>query len=274
MVRPLNLTILVAGVLLGGVLATSSGNRWVLVGDLDLVLAALAAALVGAGGNVYNDLRDVAIDRVNRPERALPSGRVTLGAARLLWIALTGAGVLVAALVSGAHGGVAAGVAGLLVLYSARLKGQPLVGNVLVAVLIGVALLFGAGAVGAWSEGAVGALFALLTTLARELVKDVEDLPGDAALGARTLPVVVGVPRTLRSVQSLLGVTVALTPLPYLLLGYEPLYLPVVLGAAALLLTALVRLQRPRGATLRSASRAIKGAMVVGIGALAVGAPL
>lgn len=273
LVRPLNLVILVAGVVLGGVLAAPEA-AWMGREAWPLAIAAFAAALVGAGGNVYNDLRDLAIDAVNRPARPLPAGHVSVRAARVLWAGLTLAGVACALGVSAWHGLVAAGVAIGLVGYSRDLKKRPLVGNLAVAVLIAVALLFGAEAVGAWHRALVGAAFAFLTTLAREVVKDVEDVPGDAPAGARTLPVVVGTGAATRVAQGLVALTVALLPVPYLALDYEPIYLPVVLGSAALLVAAAVRLHRPQPRALRAASRALKGAMVVGIGALAAGAPL
>ena len=79
----------------------------------------------------------------------------------------------------------------LLFVYSRFWKRALLVGNLVVAALIAAVLLYGGWAVGAPEAAGVGAFFAFLTTLAREIVKDVEDVPGDAAADARTLAVVI-----------------------------------------------------------------------------------
>src|SRR5438309_11529785 len=73
LVRAHNLVVAAAGVLAGG---------WVALGAVAvprlLGFAALAAVGFGAAGNVLNDLRDGAADRVNRPavERPVAAGRV------------------------------------------------------------------------------------------------------------------------------------------------------------------------------------------------------
>ncbi len=271
LVRPLNLVILVAGVALGAVLVGGLGALGGASG-LAVWLAALSAACVGAGGNAFNDLADLGIDKVNRPDRPLAAGRVAPGAARALWLGLTAAGVALAAAVSAWHAGVALIVAAMLWLYSARFKKLPLVGNVVVAGLIALAIVYGGKVVGAGSGALVGATFAFLTTLAREIVKDVEDEKGDRLEGAHTLPVAVGTQQAVRVAQGVVALTLVLAPLPSLVLGYEPIYLLVVLAAAAFLLAALVHLHAPDA--LRPASRALKSAMVLGIVALALGAPL
>lgn len=271
LVRPLNLVILMAGVVLGAVLVAGPGALRGASG-LAVWIAALSAACVGAGGNAFNDLADVGIDRVNRPDRPLAAGRIAPGAARGLWLFLSAAGVGLAALVSAWHVGVALAVAVVLWLYSVRFKKLPLVGNVVVAGLIALAIVYGGRAVGTGSSALVGAAFAFLTTLAREIVKDVEDEKGDRLGGARTLPLAVGTRQAVRVAQGVVALTLVLTPLPSLVLGYEPIYLLAVLGAGAFLLAALVHLDAPDA--LRPASRALKSAMVLGIVALALGAPL
>lgn len=177
---------------------TAWDARWVLPGVLAFVLA--------AWGNVDNDIHDVAIDRVNRPQRPLPSGVLTVQAARRLAAVLAG----VALGVGWWLGWVAlAGTVAALCLtaaYTRTLKGRGLVGPALVGMLTMWPLAFGgllAGDVGRVmpAGGMVAALFG-----AREVVKTVHDRAGDAAAGVQTVAVRWGVRRALVVAAAWVGV--------------------------------------------------------------------
>lgn len=160
-----------------------------------LGLAVVATILAVGAGNAVNDYFDREIDRINRPSRPIPSGRVsareTLVFSGGLFI---GAVAAVVTLPPTAIGIAAFNLAALLA-YTEFFKGVPLLGNVVVAYLTGSTFLFGAAAlVGSNVRADVVVLFVLagLATLAREIVKDVEDTAGDRAEGLQTLPIVVG----------------------------------------------------------------------------------
>jgi len=74
--------------------------RGMLVGDGRLAALIVASVCLYCGGIVLNDLRDVEIDRNERPGRPLPSGRVSIPAAQWLMAALFTIGLL-AAVVAG-----------------------------------------------------------------------------------------------------------------------------------------------------------------------------
>jgi len=58
-----------------------------------------------------------------------------------------------------------------------------------------------------WAGGF--SLFAFLTTLIREIIKDIEDFEGDAAYGRNTIPVMIGIrPSRIISI-SLITITIA-----------------------------------------------------------------
>jgi geranylgeranylglycerol-phosphate geranylgeranyltransferase len=216
-----------AGVALGGLLAAGPSA---FVGDegIALALAVLSAACIGAGANAINDVFDLGIDRVNRPSRPLPSGAVTVGAARSMWAVSSALGIGLSAFLSAVHFGIALCSVLLLYGYSAWLKKTPLAGNLAVALVLGLALVYGGLAVSS-AQGAVlllGAGLAAGTTLAREVAKDIEDAAGDATEGARTLPLVVG---PTAAVGVAVGVAAAT-------LAAFPLALPAGLGADFFLL--------------------------------------
>ena len=277
LLRPLNAALCLAGVALGALLA--AGPEAFSGSSLGRVLLAMvSAAFVGGAGNAINDVYDLEIDQVNRPQRPLPSGRVTPRAARRLWRGLTALGVGLGLLVSPLHGGLAAGTAALLWAYSTRLKGSPGWGNLAIACVLGLAILYGGLVPGAGPGAAwLGVAFASLTTLAREVVKDVEDTTGDAAAGARTLAVRWGPRRTSALALSVVAVTVLALPLPAVAgLGWA--FLGFVLPAAACLLAAAWALlaasaDATDAAWRRGAERAsvwLKGAMALGIVAFAL----
>jgi len=239
------------------------------------MLAMVVGALVGSASNADNDVLDVEIDRVNRPDRPVTSGAVTPAGARMMWLSLTALALLLAVAVSVDVAALAAASAVLLGAYNRWLKGLPLVGNVAVAAVIAAAPLLGALAVEAVPPAVVAAVTLTFgIALAREMTKDVEDTVGDAAAGARTLPVVWGEGRAAWAAVVVIGATVAGLPLA-VALGVERSFLAYVVGAALCLLAAAWVLAVgtvARGSVLRrSATRArqwLKAGMVAGVIAL------
>jgi 4-hydroxybenzoate polyprenyltransferase len=260
-----NLLIAMAGVVAGGWI----GLETVSVPKL-LVFAAVSALGLGAAGNVANDLRDAAADRVNRPtgERPVAAGRMTRETGHLLvWLGTLG-GLGAAALVSGRL--VAAGLAALIVMliYSPWLKRYGPPGNLAVAGVAGLPPFYGALAVGHPTAGVVPWVLAACLHLGREIVKDVEDELGDRVLDRRTIPIRWGRRTALHAVM---WTCLAFIPLSVVLpwwAGYDAVYFAVAAPAQALVVLAVLRVRRERFA---AASLLLKTAMVIGLGALVLG---
>lgn len=177
--------------------------------SLRLLVAVVATACVTAGGYIINDYFDVQIDRVNRPGSLLVGRRVPRRGALLLHWTLSTVGVLLGVVASQKVGLLELVAASLLYLYSAVLKRSPGWGNALVAALTAAALLvpwllFGHGRPVLWSYVA----FSFLISMIREIVKDAEDMRGDAAFGCRTLPIVYGLPAVRRWLYGLMGLLI------------------------------------------------------------------
>ncbi|MEA2716850.1 MAG: geranylgeranylglycerol-phosphate geranylgeranyltransferase [Actinomycetota bacterium] len=153
-----------------------------------LPLAALVTAAAVGAANVYNDVVDTEVDAVNRPERPLPAGVLTMRAARVMAGILTVTACIAAAglgleLMAWATASLAVGLA-----YSDRLQRVPVVGNVVVALLFANAVLFGAAAAGAVTfASAFAAAEVMSFTLGREILKGVPDVEGDRAARHRTI---------------------------------------------------------------------------------------
>ena len=139
LVRPANVVTALADVLAGYAVAGRPDG-----GGLAALL--VATACLYAGGVVLNDYFDRDIDRVERPERPIPSGRVAPSRAARLGAVLLAAGVAAALASSRAAGAVAALTAAAIFLYDAWGKHQTLLGPVNMGLCRGLNLLLGVAA--------------------------------------------------------------------------------------------------------------------------------
>ena len=229
-----------------------------------VLLLFVVVALITAAGNVINDYFDVEIDRVNRPDRPIPSGQVRLPAARAYAVTLFLAGILVCLFTNDLCIAIAVINSLLLIGYAARLKRTPLFGNITVSYLAASMFLFG-GALGGLSGLLHVMPFAVMTffaMLARELVKDAEDVEGDRASGAVTIPIRYGIKATmlLALFCALLGVVASLVP--YLWWGFW--YIAGILPVDGIILFACIKAvmcTTPSGVKVSGASTLLKAGM-------------
>ncbi len=227
--RPLNVLIASLSVLIQASLMPAF-PAWV-----KILPALLTVAFLNAAANAVNDITDIEIDRVNRPERPLPSGRISLRQAGIYSILFFVAGNLLALRLGMGPFIISAVIATpLMVLYSYSLKPRPFVGNLVIAGILGLALIFAAVAYGDIRYGLVPALLAFFVNLVREIIKDLQDMEGDRKRNSRTLPLLLGETRTRRITAAILVVFLLILPLPYLYQIYRLPYLIIVLSAVAL----------------------------------------
>ena len=201
--------------------------------------AVVATVLATGGGNAINDYFDREIDAINRPDRPIPRGAVSPRGALLFSGLLFAVAVGLTLLLPLFAVAIALINLVALVAYTELFKGLPGVGNALVAYLTGSTFLYGGAAV----EGnlsPVVVLFALAAsaTMAREVVKDVEDAAGDREEGLRTLPIVLGRRRALAVAAAFVAAAVVASPAPYLLGTFGLPYLVVLAPALAVMLGA------------------------------------
>ena len=140
LVRPANVTTALADVLAGYGVAGLGDVRalgWLL----------LATAGLYAGGIVFNDFFDRRIDAIERPERPIPSGRVTPATAAWVGAALLAIGVVAAAQASREAAIIAATIAIAALIYDAWGKHQRLLGPLNMASCRALNLLLGLSAV-------------------------------------------------------------------------------------------------------------------------------
>jgi len=174
-------------------------------------------ALITAAGNVINDFFDAKIDAINRPDRPIPSGVVSRTAARGFAITLFLAGILVSFFTNSLCIGITILNSLILITYAAKLKSTPLFGNIAVAYLSASIFLFG-GALNGW-DGLIRiipiAAITFFAMLSRELLKDAEDVEGDRAGGADTVPIRIGIKKTSEFALITTVLAVAASFIPY-----------------------------------------------------------
>ena len=233
--------------------------------------AALSAALITGAGNAYNDVVDLEIDRINRPGRPLPSGRLQPRSARRLSASLAVVGLALAWSLGTTTAAIAIAVVVGLAAYSAALKARPAWGNLLVSALAAAAFPFGAATAGAWGRSWIPAGFACLFHLGREIVKDVEDMTGDRAMGARTLALSLGARRAagLSAAVYLLLVAGTVVPWSHGIYGWAYMVPAGILDV--LVIGVMVRLLRSPGPAGHGLSRALTGGMALGLLAITLG---
>ena len=268
LMRPVNGVIAFAGVLATGVIA--GAGRDVLP---RLLLAGMGALLLGSAGNIANDVHDVAIDRINKPRRAIAAGVVTRRTG-IAWAAACALAGIACSIPLGTEAlAIAAASAVLMYLYSASFKGIPLLGNATVGVLTGSAFIYAGYAAGNPAAGVIPGAFACLFNIAREILKDVEDMEGDAACGVRTYPLISGTRQAYLLVSILFLALIGASLLPYTAGVYNLAYLVLVAaGVDGVLIAAVIVLwRRPSRATVARLNTVLKYDMLIGIAAIVAG---
>jgi 4-hydroxybenzoate polyprenyltransferase len=191
--RVWNLLILAVSQYFTGVMLISPAK----VFDLRFFLLATATGLIAAAGYIINDYYDIKIDLVNKPERVVIGKGITRRYALMLHTVLSLLGIAIGLFLDWRIGIINFSSAFLLWWYSNDLKRQPLIGNVVVALLTAMGIII----VDALYQTGnslifIYASFAFFMTLIREIIKDMEDLKGDDTFGCRTLPIIWGMRKT------------------------------------------------------------------------------
>lgn len=266
--RPLNAGMSAVGVFVGGFVAVGPG-AFLDVG-VPLALAAAAAALFTAGGNALNDITDRATDAVNHPDRPLPAGRLSVRQAGVFAAAAFALAAALGALVNVWCLAIVLANALLMYAYESGLKARGFPGNLAIAYLVGSLFLFAgfasyAGDATRLSRVGVLAALAFLTTVGREVAKDIEDMAGD--VDRRTLPQRIGARPAGVLAALAFAAAVALSVVPWSSGLVAPAYAAIVVVADGMFIyAALHSAARPA-----RAQRVAKYAMVVALAAFLAG---
>ena len=199
--RPNNilLTLFTQGVFMIAASRTSYFNiEWSNIIWPESILIILTCCLTAAGGYIINDLFDVETDHVNRPNKRILKRDISHKAAIVYYIILTALGQICGYYAGLGIGLFASAIAVLLYFYSSDLKAMGLPGNSLIAFMSGSVIYIASRGIHEINSAyfAEYAFLAFLLTMARELVKDAEDVEGDKEQGCETFPILHGTRKT------------------------------------------------------------------------------
>ena len=189
----------------------------------------LSAAFTAVAGNIINDIFDIEIDKVNRPDRPLPSGKLSNKGALVLYFIYLLLSLILSWFINLPAFIIVAVTNYLLYLYSEYLKRIPLVGNILVALLTGLVFIYGGVAVEKTSAAIIPAIFAFLVNLIREIIKDMQDVEGDKKVGYKTFPIKFGFNKSIQLILILSIVLILATCYPYITQVYRIEYFIIVM---------------------------------------------
>jgi 4-hydroxybenzoate polyprenyltransferase len=187
----------------------------------NFLLMSLATVLIAAGGYIINDYFDTRIDRINRPDLVVIDRYIKRRVAMGAHIVSSFAGIIVGFYVAHQAGVYQLGFiyaisSGMLWFYSTNFKRQLFIGNIVISFLTALVpimvplfeipllnqkygeilleantnFLFLLRFVGAYS------IFAFMSSLIREIVKDMEDVSGDLSFGRTTIPIAFGIEKS------------------------------------------------------------------------------
>lgn len=240
--------------------------------NIPIVLAMLAVFFETAAGNVINDYFDYNIDLINKPERPIPSGRISLKAGRnygyLLFLLGTVCGFVISVLTDNwIPFGIVLLADVVLYLYAYKLKSTPLIGNLTVGFMTGFGFVFGGFCLNnptIITTSIYLGFFAFVMTTARELIKDIEDMEGDKSEGAKTLPILYGEKITAALAFALIIVDCALCPILYYNHIFGFYYLIVIAIAVILFIYSAIMIIRNQDRnTAAKASKNLKIGMLI-----------
>lgn len=203
-IRPLNV---VAGSLT--ILVSSLITKY--NGPMNIVIfATLVVAFYTVGANTLNDYLDYKIDKINRPDRPITSGRILRKHALIISILAFIIGTIIAIQLNTNSQLVSIGISlPLIIAYNIKLKKLPLIGNIVVAIVLALSFIYAGLAFSNPSPLILPAVLAFGLTLIREIVKDMADIIGDKSVGLKTFPIIFGENKTINlcvGLSVLLGV--------------------------------------------------------------------
>ena len=264
-------------------------NLHPLLDDWHFALFVLVTLIITAGGNIINDIVDCQIDLINRPRKVVIDTVISKSRAFQLYWAILLIGLLLSFYLAVHVGNIRLVVIYPIAVislhfYSTSFKQKVLVGNLMIAVFCAAV----AGIVWFAERQIIGDLeridpdmgsrvqlifiwymvFAFLSTLYREIVKDLEDLDGDQA-SCRTFPVVYGEKKA-KLLALFVGLTLLVFILAFLLkesylFSLLAISLMILLVCLPLLYTIYKLLKASDTSQYRYVSQWVKGVMLGGL---------
>ena len=227
LIRPIN-SIMIGFAVLVGIAIT---NPSLVFSEFSFV-GFLIGFFISSYSMVINDIYDIDIDKINRPDRPLPSGRVTLNEAKLFSVFLLLIGVSLSII------SIIRYESSILIffitiffsfiswLYSYSLKKRGLIGNFIVAISMTIPFIFGGIIINGFTNVLLLSFstIAFLSGLGREIVKTICDVKGDKSKHVNTISITLGVSNAAKLGGFLILCAVLVSMIPFVLGSVDVIY--------------------------------------------------
>lgn len=264
--RPKISLLIYLGVLIGGIIGASHLHFDIVFA---LIFALIASFGVTVGGYALNDYLDRDIDVIAHGHRPLPTGRLT--PKQVLWISIIffSIGITFSIAINWICFWIAISNVLLLFFYEKYFKNQGITGNICIGYLSSSVFLFGGAAVGKIWLVAPLSLLAFLVNVGREVLLDVRDMEGDRKR-RNTLPLKIGIDKSVIIGCFFLALTIGVTPIPYFLGIFNWLYLGII-AVGDIILIYVIYATIKDIENIRKTPHIVRIAMAIGILAFLIG---
>lgn len=183
-----------------------------ILNNYQFLLLLFSVLFIASAGYIFNDITDLEGDKINKPNKILPSKIITIEEAKSYYLIFNTLGITLGIILGLSLKNPSLSLlfittSIILYLYSKKLKQSFLVGSIAIAALtaftVVILLFFTKNLFITGSLQFVGfkiivllAFFSFWINLLREIIKDIEDINGDYKLNRKTLPIVLGISRT------------------------------------------------------------------------------
>ncbi len=195
---------------------------------------------------VFNDIFDVEVDRINTPEKPIPSARISIQEAKGLGIITAIIAWVIALIMDPVILVLSLVLWSLGFLYNWKLKSLGLVGNLIVSLNVGMTIIIGAISVGRIGSAMVWifAGIAFFFDLAEEIAGDAMDMEGDKERDSRSLAILYGKKTAITISGVLFALVFVLSWVPVLLGELSLAYILPIGAMDALIIFFTIRLMR------------------------------
>ena len=168
---------------------------------INIILGVFTYIFLAAAGNTINDIYDIEIDKINRPNRPIPRGSISLKQAKKLFFLYLGIGIILSYLntlilsLTFINLAIASFFGFIAWVYAKWGKKSGFLGNIIVGVSFSIGLVYGAYLNSSIIPPYI--LYFFITSfsllVAREIIKGCEDIEGDKNHGVKTLAIKIGI---------------------------------------------------------------------------------
>jgi geranylgeranylglycerol-phosphate geranylgeranyltransferase len=208
--RPMNGIMSAFAVLIGAIVVGGSLG-------ISVYLGMVSVFLICGAGMAINDYYDADIDKTNKPNRPIPSGKMSKNVALGYSIILFVIGLAISYYINIATFITAIAASTILIVYAAKMKKTILMGNVLVSAMVALTFIYGGLIFNNFYSTLSLALLSFLSNMAREIFKTIDDAIGDQKYNVNSVAIKLGVVHTRLLANIFTTSAVIFSFLPYFL---------------------------------------------------------